>query len=65
MLLTLAERYHLGRAVYVGDTKGDRTATEAAGLEFAFVEYGFGDMKDVRLSFATFEGLVGHFLDLP
>ena len=63
MLLNLAERYHLGRAVYVGDTKGDRAATEAAGLEFAFVEYGFGDMEDVRLSFATFEGLVAHFLD--
>jgi phosphoglycolate phosphatase len=62
MLLNLAATRLLERAVYVGDTQGDRVATDAAGLEFAFVEYGFGSVEGVRLSFATFDGLAAHFL---
>jgi phosphoglycolate phosphatase len=64
MLSNLVATHRLERAVYVGDTQGDRAATEAAGLEFAFVEYGFGDVEGVRLLFATFDGLAAHFLGL-
>jgi len=63
MLSNLAAHHRLEQAVYVGDTQGDRAATEAAGLEFAFVEYGFGRVEGVSLQFADFPVLVAHFLD--
>jgi phosphoglycolate phosphatase len=62
MLLNLAERYRLESAVYVGDTRGDCDATEAAGLTFAFVEYGFGSVDDPALAFEDFAALVQHFM---
>jgi phosphoglycolate phosphatase len=62
MLLGLAERHHLKHAVYVGDTRGDQAATAAAGMEFAFVRYGFGEADAPSLVFDTFGDLVAHFL---
>jgi phosphoglycolate phosphatase len=62
MLLNLAERHRLERVVYVGDTEGDRAATEAAGMTFAFVRYGFGQVDDQPLSFDAFADLVRYFL---
>ena len=62
MLVNLAAVHCLERAVYVGDTEGDEAATEAAGLGFVFVEYGFGRVEDASLSFADFGGLVAHYL---
>ena len=29
--------------MYIGDTRGDRLAAEAAGWPFVFARYGFGD----------------------
>lgn len=63
MLLSLADRYRLEHAVYVGDTQTDREATEAAGMTFAFVEYGFGQMANpAPLMFRDFAALVRHFM---
>jgi phosphoglycolate phosphatase len=62
MLLNLAATHRLTRAVYVGDTEGDRVATEAAGLMFAFAEYGFGQVDGPSLSFKDFAALVRYFL---
>lgn len=38
----LAERYTLGRPLYVGDTRGDLRSTRRAGACFAWAAYGFG-----------------------
>ena len=62
MLQDLAAAHGLQRAVYVGDTQGDHAATEAAGMTFAFVEYGFGRVEDAPLRFSNFPEIVGHFL---
>lgn len=45
----LMERNHLEHVVYVGDTMGDASACEEAGIPFIFAEYGFGDVPDARL----------------
>jgi phosphoglycolate phosphatase len=62
MLLNLAGSHRLDHAVYVGDTRGDQEATAGAGMEFAFVTYGFGRAEGAPLSFADFGGLVAHYL---
>lgn len=43
-LTLLAQKYHLQSPVYVGDTMGDFTACEKAGIPFIFAAYGFGDV---------------------
>lgn len=45
----LAAEYGIERPVYVGDTQGDADATHAAGAEFIFAAYGFGDVKEPEL----------------
>lgn len=62
MLARMRDGYGLTRAVYVGDTQGDRDAAEDAGMDFAFVRYGFGTADGAALSFASFGELVEHFL---
>jgi phosphoglycolate phosphatase len=62
MLLDMRDRYRLAHAVYVGDTQADRAAAEEAGMEFAFVRYGFGETSRPSLSFGSFGELVEHFL---
>ena len=62
MLSNLAATHRLERAAYVGDTRGDQTATDAAGMEFVFAAYGFGSVEGEPLSFADFGGLVAHYL---
>jgi phosphoglycolate phosphatase len=62
MLRVLSQKHHLDRALYVGDTQGDRDAAEAAGMEFAFVSYGFGETSGPALSFSSFSELVKGFL---
>lgn len=63
MLSKLAVSHRLVNAVYVGDTQGDRDAAAAAGMDFAYVRYGFGDLGDVPLSFSAFSELVARYLD--
>ncbi len=62
MLVNVSERHGLGRATYVGDTRGDREAAEEAGMEFAFVRYGFGDVGPTLLAFDSFGRLAHYFL---
>ncbi len=42
----IVERNGLKHPVYVGDTKGDATASKEAGVPFIFARYGFGDVKE-------------------
>lgn len=62
MLSGMLRRFGLKSAVYVGDTQGDHDAAKAAGLEFAFANYGFGSVEGARHKFATFAGLVEYFM---
>jgi phosphoglycolate phosphatase len=50
------------RAMYVGDTQGDRDAAREAGLDFAYARYGFGQVADWTAAFDSFSELVDHFL---
>jgi phosphoglycolate phosphatase len=58
MLRVLIQKHGLQRALYVGDTQGDRDAAEAAGMEFAFASYGFGETADPVSSYSSFPELV-------
>lgn len=42
----LMERNHLKHPVYVGDTQGDRDASDEAEIPFIFASYGFGNVED-------------------
>lgn len=42
------QRNEIDRAVYIGDTAGDKTAAEQAGVDFIFASYGFGDVPDAK-----------------
>lgn len=39
------DRNHLTAPVYVGDTEGDRKASEFAGIPFVYARYGFGEVS--------------------
>ena len=41
----IVARYDLRAPVYVGDTPGDQTASQAAGVPFIFATYGFGRIE--------------------
>jgi phosphoglycolate phosphatase len=62
MLSRLAESNRLRRAVYVGDTQGDRDAAAEAGMGFAFAGYGFGSVTASTLSFGSFGELAAFFM---
>jgi len=55
----LMERCGISRdeAVYIGDTAGDREASEAAGIPFLYAAYGFGELEDEKLRFESFAEL--------
>lgn len=57
----LISKHNLMKPVYVGDTDIDREESEAAGIPFVFVSYGFGDALRYDLNFSTFEDLTNHF----
>ena len=56
--------YNLSLPGYVGDTLGDCDSTHAAGMPFAFAEYGFGTCADADISFKSFTELTDYFLSL-
>ena len=60
----LCERHGLAAPVYVGDTDSDRRQTEAAGLPFVFVSYGFGRAERADLTFDNFPSLEAYFMGL-
>lgn len=62
MLLAMRDLHDLAQPVYVGDIQGDKDAADEAGMDFALVRYGFGDVKAPSLSFGSFEELIKRFL---
>lgn len=55
----VAERNGLSSPVYVGDTEGDREASDAAGVPFVWASYGFGEAKEYAAKIGAFSGLPG------
>lgn len=56
----LMERNGLEKALYVGDTQGDREAAASAGIPFVFASYGFGRAETPDFTIGAF----GELLDL-
>lgn len=40
------QRNNLKNSIYVGDTIGDKTAADFAGIPFAYASYGFGEVEE-------------------
>ncbi|SIT73074.1 HAD family hydrolase [Edaphobacillus lindanitolerans] len=55
----IIERNGLQSPVYVGDTEGDRTAAEFAGIPFVFASYGFGQPRRYDARIGSVGELVG------
>lgn len=54
----LMERNHLKHPVYVGDTQGDREASDEAKIPFIFASYGFGNVEDKDAQIDAFSELL-------
>ena len=50
----LIRRHALRKALYIGDTEGDRIQSEKASVPFVFMEYGFGQASGFHRSFSSF-----------
>lgn len=46
----IIERNELDKAVYVGDTSGDKEAAELAEIPFIHAEYGFGNLDNIEFA---------------
>lgn len=57
----MVQRYHLHKPIYIGDTIGDRDASQAADVKFGFASYGFGDLHE-ELDFPELNDIVEYFL---
>ncbi|MDO4319471.1 MAG: HAD family hydrolase [Bacteroidales bacterium] len=60
-LRRLVERYKLKRPVYVGDIQRDADSTHAAGMEFVWAAYGFGQVTDPDFKIDSFAQLLNVF----
>lgn len=58
----LKARHQLNNPVYIGDTDSDRKQSEAAGIPFIHVTYGFGQTEKFAAQFNDFTELTKHFL---
>ena len=54
----LIRRHALRKALYIGDTEGDRIQSEKASVPFVFMEYGFGQATEFHQSFNSFSDFV-------
>ena len=54
----LIRRHALKKALYIGDTEGDRIQSEKASVPFVFMEYGFGQATGFHQSFNSFADFV-------
>ncbi|MFZ2189792.1 MAG: HAD family hydrolase [Candidatus Magasanikiibacteriota bacterium] len=61
MLTKIKSNHSLNNPVYVGDTEGDETAANLAGMDFIHVSYGFGSLANEALNFDSFAGLLDYF----
>ena len=57
----LAERNSLDKYYYIGDIQGDLDATRAAGGEFIYASYGFGEIKERVTAIEKIEDLLQIF----
>ncbi len=57
----MKEKYGLTDVVYVGDTDGDRVASEKAGVPFVFAAYGFGTAKSYDYKIDSITDLITLF----
>lgn len=61
MITNIKKKHSLKNPIYVGDTTGDQEAAKLAQVEFAYVSYGFGEIKNKCLTFSNFPKLVEYF----
>ena len=54
----LMEKHNITSACYIGDTQGDKDATDMAGLPFIFCTYGFGQVDNCWKRIDKFEDLL-------
>ena len=54
----LMEKHNSTSACYIGDTQGDKDATDMAGLPFVYCTYGFGQVDNYWKSIDKFEELL-------
>lgn len=45
-ILLVMQRNNIKKAIYVGDTEGDREAAKKANIPFIYASYGFGEVSD-------------------
>ena len=57
-LRRLMAEHHIASACYIGDTQGDATAAEFAGVPFVYCAYGFGNVDAYWKSIDRFEDLL-------
>lgn len=60
-ILRLMEKRHVKKAVYVGDTEGDRIAAEEAEIPFVHAAYGFGNVTSCDAAVHSFDELAQLF----
>lgn len=61
MIANIKKKHSLRSPIYIGDTAGDQEAAKLAQVEFAYISYGFGEIKNKCLSFNNFHELVEYF----
>lgn len=54
----LMRQHNISDAVYIGDTQGDCDAADAAGTDFIFAAYGFGNPSHYTAKIEKFEDLL-------
>ncbi|PCJ42544.1 MAG: hypothetical protein COA71_03260 [SAR86 cluster bacterium] len=58
MIASMVNKYELNKPIYIGDTKGDEQASEAARVDFGFAEYGFGKAENPTVRFKSFRSII-------
>ena len=61
MIRGISDQYFLKQPIYIGDTHWDQQASHTAGVDYAQVNYGFGQASNPELSFLNFTQLVSWF----
>ena len=61
MLLKIKKDHSLNNPVYVGDTKGDESASSLASMDFIHVSYGFGTASKKSKTVDSFPAIMEYF----
>ena len=57
MIEGIVKKHHLKNPIYIGDTRGDKAACIAAGVQFGYARYGFGHLEKEEISINSFDEL--------